>query len=167
MKNKYSVKDKLILLLLSAGVSCFGFILPDSLSDHTMLLHFSAHFGMSFLLALCFYMISTVKLRVTKAHSYAILIGATLFIGLIYKIWELVTLGKISHNFFDNIMGSPGIWRSMSQNLSGLFGAMLLIESLVARNLVLNVMQYGQATSNAIHYGKNVSDRQFSNTSEN
>ena len=66
MKNQYSVKDKLILLLLALGVGCFGFILPDSLSDHDKLVHFSAHFGMSFLLAFCFYMVCTVNMRISK-----------------------------------------------------------------------------------------------------
>ena len=67
--NKYSVAEKITLVLLGLGVICFGFVFPDSLSDHDKLLHFSAHFGMSFLLALCFYALCSVKLRISKAIS--------------------------------------------------------------------------------------------------
>ena len=119
MNNEYSVKDKMILLLL-AGVVCFGVVLPDSLSDHNKLVHFSAHFGMSFLLALCFYMICTVKMRISKLFSYTVLITATLFIGVIYKYWEIATQGMIGNYSFHTIMDRTGVMTSMSQNLSGL-----------------------------------------------
>ena len=69
MKNQYSIKEKLVLILLAAGVFCFGVVLPDSFSDHVKLVHFSAHFGMSFLLALCFYTLCTIKLRFSKLFS--------------------------------------------------------------------------------------------------
>jgi hypothetical protein len=139
MKKEYSVKDKLTLFLLAAGVFCFGVILPDSLSDHNKMVHFSAHFGMSFLLALCFYMICTVKMRISKAVSYTVLILATLAIGIIYKYWEIATQGMIGNYSFQIIMDRTGVMTSMSQNLSGLMGAILLIEGLVERNLALNV----------------------------
>ena len=73
MNNEYSVKDKLTLFLLATGVFCFGVILPDSLSTHVKLVHYAAHFGMSFLLALCFYMICTVKMKISKTISYRFL----------------------------------------------------------------------------------------------
>jgi hypothetical protein len=137
MKNEYSVKEKLILLMLAAGVGCFGFILPDSLSDHDKFVHFSAHFGMSFLLAFCFYMICAIKMNVTKTFTYAVLISATLFIGIVYKYWEIATYGFIGNYSFHRIIDSTGLVTSMSQNLSGLLGAILLIEGLLERNLVV------------------------------
>ncbi|HEY4934936.1 MAG TPA: hypothetical protein VII44_00070 [Puia sp.] len=141
MKNEYSVKDKLILFLLATGVFCFGVILPDSLSDHDKLVHFSAHFGMSFLLALCFYMICVVKMRISKSITYKILITVTLFIGIVYKYWEISTHGMIGNYSFHTILNSKGVATSMSQNLSGLLGAILLIEGLVDRNLVMPVLR--------------------------
>lgn len=54
MKNEYSVNEKLILVVLAAGIICFGILLPDSLSDHNKIVHFSAHFGMSFFLDFVF-----------------------------------------------------------------------------------------------------------------
>ena len=142
MKNQYSVKDKLILLLLALGVGCFGFILPDSLSDHGKLVHFSAHFGMSFLLGLCFYMICTVKMHISKSLTYKILITATLFIGVVYKFWEIATQGMIGNYSFHMILGSTGVATSMSQNISGLLGAIFLIEGLVERNLAMSVLRH-------------------------
>ncbi len=142
MKNQYSVKDKLILLLLALGVGCFGFILPDSLSDHDKLVHFSAHFGMSFLLAFCFYMVCTVNMRISKSFTYMILITATLFIGVVYKFWEIATSGMIGNYSFHTILDTKGVATSMSQNISGLLGAIFLIEGLVERNLVMPVLRH-------------------------
>ncbi len=156
MKNQYSIKDKLILLLLALGVGCFGFVLPDSLSDHDKLVHFSAHFGMSFLLAFCFYMICNVKMRVTKTFTYTVLISATLFIGIVYKYWEIATFGMIGNYPFHRIVDSTGIANSMSQNLSGLLAAILLIEGLVDRNLAV-----------AIPHNASTTTKSFTATTEN
>jgi hypothetical protein len=142
MKNVYSVKDKLIMFFLATGICCFGIILPDSLSDHTKLVHFSAHFGMSFLLALCFYMICTVKMRISKSVTYTVLIIATLFIGISYKYWEIATEGMIGNYSFHSIIDMTGVLKSMSQNLSGLMGAILLIEGLVDKNLAVSVLKH-------------------------
>ncbi len=148
MKNVYSVKDKLTLILLAAGVFCFGLILPDSISDHTRLVHFSAHFGMSFLLALCSYLLCTIKLRVSKTQSYIILITATLLIGVFYKYWEIASQGTFDRFSFSMAIEQTGALTSMSQNLSGLFAAMLLIEGLVDRNMIMSVLKSGD-----LHYG--------------
>jgi glucan phosphoethanolaminetransferase (alkaline phosphatase superfamily) len=144
MNNEYSVKDKLALFLLATGVLCFGVILPDSLSTHVKMVHFAAHFGMSFLLAFCFYMICTVKMRISKAFSYTVLIAATLLIGVVYKYWEISTHGMIGNFSFQTIMDSTGTMTSMSQNLSGLIGAMLMIEGLLDRNLAYTALKAGK-----------------------
>ena len=104
MNNEYSVKDKLTLFLLATGVFCFGVILPDSLSTHVKMVHYAAHFGMSFLLALCFYMICTVKMKISKTISYTVLVSATLLIGVIYKYWEIATQGMIGNYSFHAII---------------------------------------------------------------
>jgi glucan phosphoethanolaminetransferase (alkaline phosphatase superfamily) len=145
MKNDYSTKDKLILLLLATGVCCFGVILPDSFSDHDKLVHFSAHFGMSFLLAFCFYMICTVKMRISKSFAYIVLITATLFVGILYKYWEIATQGMFGNHSFRTILDTMGVATSMSQNISGLLGAILLIEGLVDRHLAIAVLNADQA----------------------
>src|ERR1035438_8519758 len=142
MKNEYSVKDKLILFLLATGALCFGVLLPDSFSDHDKLVHFSAHFGMSCLLGLCFYIIFTVKMRISKSIAYMILIMATLFIGIVYKFWEIGTSGMTGNYSFHTILDTKGVAISMSQNISGLLGAIFLIEGLVDRNLVMSVPKH-------------------------
>jgi hypothetical protein len=140
MKNIYRVKDNLTLLLLAAGVCCFGLILPDSISDHDKLVHFSAHFGMSFLVALCFYLLCTIKLRISKFLTYIILILATLLIGVLYKYWEIATLGMFDKLSFSTVIENTGVMKSMSQNISGIMAAMLLIEGLVDRNLAVSAI---------------------------
>ncbi|HWY33867.1 MAG TPA: hypothetical protein VNX68_04430 [Nitrosopumilaceae archaeon] len=157
MKNEYSVKDKFILCLLATGAFCFGVLLPDSFSDHDKLVHFSAHFGMSFLLALCFYMICTVKMRISKSFTYMILITATLFIGVVYKFWEIATSGMIGNYSFHTILDIKGVANSMSQNISGLLGAIFLIEGLVDRNLAMSVLRHANIQN----------EKSFSSTSEN
>ena len=144
MNNEYSVKDKLTLFLLAAGVLCFGVVFPDSLSTHVKMVHYAAHFGMSFLLALCFYMICTVKMRISKTFSYTVLIAATLLIGVIYKYWEIATKGMIGNYSFHAIIDSTGTLTSMSQNISGVMGAILLIEGLLDRNLASTVLKSGK-----------------------
>lgn len=144
MNNEYSVKDKLTLFLLATGVFCFGVILPDSLSTHVKMVHYAAHFGMSFLLALCFYLVCTVKMRISKKFSYTVLIIATLLIGVIYKYWEIATQGMIGNYSFHTIIDHTGTMTSMSQNISGLMGAMLLIEGLLDRNLVSTAPKSGK-----------------------
>jgi Kef-type K+ transport system membrane component KefB len=157
MKNEYSIKDKLILCLLATGAFCFGVLLPDSFSDHDKLVHFSAHFGMSCLLALCFYMICTVKMRISKSIAYMILITATLFIGIVYKFWEIGTSGMTGNYSFHTILDTKGVAISMSQNISGLLGAIFLIEGLVDRNLVMSVHKHVNVQS----------EKSFSLSSEN
>lgn len=141
MNKEYSVKEKLTLFLLASGVVCFGIVFPDSLSTHVKMVHYAAHFGMSFLIALCFYMICTVKMHLPKIFSYSVLIFATLLIGAIYKYWEISTQGMIGNYSFHTIIDVTGTMTSMSQNLSGLMGSMLLIEGLLERNLVLSVLK--------------------------
>jgi hypothetical protein len=150
MNNEFSVKDKLILSLLTAGMVIFGVVLPDSLSDHNKLVHFSAHFGMSFLLAFCFYMICTIRMRISKAFSYTVLIAATLFIGIIYKYWEIATQGMIGSYSFHTIIDRTGVMTSMSQNISGLMGAMFLIEGFVDRNLSKTAFDTGNLNKSGI-----------------
>lgn len=140
-EDAFPVKNKLILLLLAVGTCCFGLVLPDSFSDHDKLLHFCAHFGMSFLLALCFYMICTVKIRLPKFLTYTILIATTLFIGVIYKFWEISNAGMFERFGFSAAIKFAGALTSMSQNISGLLAAMLMIEGLVVRNLSISAMR--------------------------
>jgi hypothetical protein len=143
MKNAYSVKEKLTMIILGTSVCCFGLILPDSLSTHVKMVHFAAHFGMSFLLALSFYLVCTVKMQASKTFSYTVLIVSTLFIGVVYKYWEIATQGMIGKYSFSAVLESTGAMTSMSQNLSGLMAAMFLIESLVEKNLVMSVVRSG------------------------
>lgn len=86
-------------------------------------------------------MICTIKIRMSKLLAYLVLISATLFIGIIYKYWEIATQGMIGNYSFQVILNYTGLPTSMSQNLSGLLGAVLLIEGLVDRNLAITALK--------------------------
>jgi hypothetical protein len=144
MKLKYTVKDKLTLIFLAAGVLIFGVVLPDSFSDHDKLLHFAAHFGMSFLLALSFYFFCVIALRATKRSAYMVLVLATLSIGVLYKLWEIAPLDMLSRYSFSRTVEITGAMTSMSQNLSGMMAAMLLIEGLIDRNMIMSLLRSGR-----------------------
>ena len=128
--------------MFAACVCFFGLIYPESFSNHVQLVHFAAHFGMSFLIALSFYLICTVKLRFSNTFTYSVLILATMMIGVIYKYWELSSQNMFVRFTFYTALQEAGVLKSICQNLSGLFAAILLIESLVAKNLVLQIMKY-------------------------
>jgi len=144
MNIKYTVKDKWTLILLSAGILFFGLILPDSFSDHDKLLHFSAHFGMSFLLALSSYFLCVIQMRFSKKFSYWVLVLTTLSIGVLYKLWEIAPLDIFSRFSFSRAVEITGAMTSMSQNLSGMMAAMLLIEGMIHRNLIMSLLRSGR-----------------------
>ncbi len=129
---------------------CFGLVFPDSISDHVKIVHLAAHFGMSFLLALCFYMVCTIKMRISRVFSYTVLITATLLIGVVYKVVEIVTQGQIGTLPLQTILDQAGVMTSMSENLSGLMAAMLIIEGLLVKNLVLSVARATKSISETI-----------------
>jgi len=73
-----------------------------------------------------------------------VLVSATLLIGVVYKYWEIATQGMIGNYSFHAIIDLTGAMTSMSQNLSGLLGAMLLIEGLLDRNLTYTALKSGK-----------------------
>ena len=121
----------MIRTALLAGIVYFGFIFPDSLSTHDKILHFSAHMGMSFFVAVCMFVICNVMLHLSKSRSLAILCFATLIIGAIYKYLEISSEGVFQtlHNCsLGFVLKITGVYTSMSQNTAGLLAAILLIE---------------------------------------
>jgi hypothetical protein len=123
---------------LLAGVICFGFILPDSFSDHTKIVHFAAHMGMSFFVASVIYVICNILLRMKRSTSFTLLILITLVIGGLYKYWEISTLGLVHAYSFGGLLKATGVYTSMSQNTSGLLAAILLIELIFSRVRLLH-----------------------------
>jgi hypothetical protein len=119
-------------LALLAGIVYFGFVFPDSLSDHQKILHFSAHVGMSFFVASCMYVLCNMMLRISKAGSIVILIATTLIIGAAYKYMEISGEGLLHAFPFHELLIQTGVYTSMSQNTAGVLAAILLIEYVVA-----------------------------------
>ena len=136
----------MVRLGLLAGIIYFGFIYPDSLSDHEKMLHFSAHVGMSFFVASCIYVLCNIMLRISKTGSMAILIATTLIIGAIYKYLEIAGEGLLHAYSFNDLMKITGVYTSMSQNTAGILAAILLIEYLLSyfRVVIQNRMNPGK-----------------------
>src|ERR1700748_2048984 len=122
--------ERLVRLLLLAGIVYFGFIFPDSLSDHTKVLHFCAHMGMSFFLASCIYVICNIMLHMKRPVSLLMLTVITLIIGAIYKYFEIAGQGLLHAFSFGELLKVTGCYTSMSQNAAGMLAAILLIEYL-------------------------------------
>jgi hypothetical protein len=116
------------------GIIYFGFIFPDSFSDHTKLLHFAAHVGMSFLVASCVYVVCNLMLRLKRVASITLLVVITTIIGAIYKYLEISSQGMLDKDWsLGLLLKISGWYTSMSQNTAGLLAAILLIDYVVHR----------------------------------
>ena len=132
MMKKETVR-KLTRAILLAAIVYFGFVFPDSLSDHTKLVHFCAHMGMSFFLASCLYIICNIFLHMRRSVSVIILTVITLVIGAFYKYFEISGEGLLhAYGNLGDLLRSTGCYTSMSQNTAGLLAAILLIEYTIA-----------------------------------
>ena len=85
--------DRLVIFSLVSGMICFGFVFADSTSDHNKMLHFAAHFGMSFLILSFSYAFCNLKWNISRQGSYSIAILLTLLVGCLYKYFEISSLG--------------------------------------------------------------------------
>lgn len=124
--------ERVVRTVLLAGIVYFGFVFPDSLSDHEKTLHFCAHMGMSFLVATCIYVVCNIMLRISPTRSLVILSVVTLMIGAIYKYLEIAGEGLLHAYTFGGLLKATGCYTSMSQNTAGLLAAILLIEYLAS-----------------------------------
>ena len=105
-----------------------GFIFPNTLLDHHRLLHFAAHVGMSFLLACCVFALCHIRLRISRTKTYIILFATLFVIGTLYKYFEMAGNGMLHRSdSLWHLLLINGYYASMSLNLAGLLGAILLI----------------------------------------
>lgn len=130
--NKNKFIEVLIRIALIGGIVFFGFIYPDSFSDHDKMLHFAAHVGMSFFVASCIYVICNIRFRMRKIPSHIILIATTLIIGALYKYFEISDAGVLHLYSFGRLLTITGCYTSMSENIAGILAAILLIEYVAA-----------------------------------
>jgi hypothetical protein len=127
-KHRLKVFDKRYLIAaLAAGSILFGIIFPGSLSDHYHLLHFSAHFGMSFLVSNSIYRYCTLKTSMKKIHSFITAFIIVLICGAIYKLIEIFGFYHLGNRPFFAALSLAGFYASMSQNLAGMLAAFALI----------------------------------------
>jgi hypothetical protein len=136
MKNR-TLRDRLVIFALVSGIICFGFVFPDSISDHNKILHFAAHFGMSFLLLSISYAFLNLKWGFSRTGSHIISIAFTLFIGCIYKYAEIASQGIMNSFSFGQLMDLTGCYTSMSQNLAGILAGMFIIHYFFGRKSIV------------------------------
>jgi hypothetical protein len=130
------ITDTLIVFALLTGIVCFGFIFPDSTSDHNKIVHFSAHFGMSFLISSVVYAFCNIKLGIDNRKSFVLFTVITLIIGSLYKYWEIFNQPSPDPDFA-KILVITGFYTSMSQNIAGIMAAMLIIKYFFSKNAVI------------------------------
>ena len=126
MKNR-TLRERLVIFSLVSGIICFGFVFPDSTSDHNKMLHFAAHFGMSFLLLSISYAFLHLKWGFSRSGSQVLAIGFTVFVGCIYKYAEITSQGIANSFSFSQLLTLTGCYTSMSQNVAGIFAGMFII----------------------------------------
>ncbi|PWT73550.1 MAG: hypothetical protein C5B59_13160 [Bacteroidetes bacterium] len=129
--------DGLVIFSLVAGIICFGFVFADSFSDHDKILHFSAHFGMSFMILSFTYAFCYLKWRMGKWSSYSVSILITLLIGSIYKIIEIWGMGLLHNYGLGRSLVISGCLTSLSQNIAGILAGMLIIQYFFSNRVVL------------------------------
>jgi hypothetical protein len=135
--TKKNLRNKLTIFSLVSGIICFGFILPDSLSDHEMMLHFSAHFGMSFLILSFTYALCSLQWKMRRIGSYTMAILITLIVGSVYKYEEIASQGILHRFDLGDLLSITGCYTSMSQNMAGIFAGMLIIQFVFSKRVEL------------------------------
>jgi hypothetical protein len=125
--NSKILKYQLIIITLLASAILLGIVFPGSFSDHDTLLHFSAHFGISFLISFVLYKILTIRFQWPRLTSFVIVFLVILAFGAIYKIFEISGNSLIQYLPFSKILRVTGFYISMSQNTAGILCAFALI----------------------------------------
>jgi hypothetical protein len=110
-----------------SGVIMFGVILPGPLTDHDRLLHFSAHFGMSFIISYLVYSFCAKKIGIKKTTSFYLLVVTTFVVGLVYKYFEIQSFLPVQNLSLTKFLVVTGFYISMSENISGILAACTMI----------------------------------------
>ena len=120
---------RLIIITLLIAVVLLGVVFPASFSDHYKLLHFSAHYGTSFLIAYFLYKLCTVRFGMRKRYSFVIVFIMAFIFGAIYKYFEIIGNPKIDIHSTTllRLLDQTGFYISMSQNTAGILSAYALI----------------------------------------
>lgn len=143
MKNQ-TLRERIVIFSLVSGIICFGFIFPDSTSDHNKILHFAAHFGMSFLILSISYAFCNLKWGMSRMGSHIISIALTLLVGSVYKYGEISNQGIISNFSFGQLLELTGCYTSMSQNLAGICAGMFIIHYFFGKGFGLSRVNSGR-----------------------
>ena len=126
MKKTNSFFYRFLFVAMGLCILIFGVIIPHSLSDHYHLLHFAAHFGMSFLLAHSLYQFSSHLMSGNKIYLFASVGSVILVLGGIYKLIEIFWFDNLRNMPFFLALRISGFRNSMCQNFAGILAAFML-----------------------------------------
>jgi hypothetical protein len=133
MKRLYvkDIEEKIIrykawIAVFSIISVLLGIILPNSFSDHYKLLHFAAHFGMSFLIANSFYKLLSIKIH-HRFKSFLVVFLSILILGSVYKLFEIHSFLTDTSLSFSRVLLMTGFYTSMAQNFGGMCASFVLI----------------------------------------
>jgi hypothetical protein len=127
-KIKFKILNyRLIIIALLAAVVLLGIVFPASFSDHYKLLHFSAHYGTSFLVSYFLFKLFTVRFGMQKISSFIIVFILAFIFGAIYKYFEISGNPSIHKMPLSEVLEITGFYISMSQNTAGILSAFVLI----------------------------------------
>jgi hypothetical protein len=134
---KAGIFDRLLPWILVFGIFYFGFVFPAVPPGHDKVVHFAAHFGMSFLISCLVYAFCILKLNLRKGIANWLLVLVTLLVGSVYKLMELVSEGLLSSFQLGKLLQLSGFYNSMSQNISGMLATLLMIHFFLGKPLHL------------------------------
>ena len=131
-KSRGSAKLKIstpryLIILLMIGAFLFGIVLPGAFTDHDHLLHFAAHFGMSFLIANFIYRLCQLRFSMTNPRSFGVVFIFILVLGVIYKLCEIYFFYGLHDTPFFTALSITGFYASISQNVAGMLAAFAVI----------------------------------------
>jgi hypothetical protein len=126
MKDTNSFYYRFLVAVMGFCILLFGVIIPHSLSDHFHLLHFAAHFGMSFLLAHSLYQFSRHFLTGNRVYLFALVASVIMVLGGIYKLIEIFWFNNLREMPFFFALKISGFRDSMCQNFAGILAAFML-----------------------------------------
>lgn len=123
------INYRLIIVTLLIAVVLLGIVFPASFSDHYKLLHFSAHYGTSFLIAYFLYKLCTVRFIMRKRYAFIIVFILAFIFGAIYKYFEIIGISNTDvHSIpLSKLLEMTGFYVSMSQNTAGILSAYAVI----------------------------------------
>jgi hypothetical protein len=121
------LSPKYFAIVLLIGSVLFGIVLTGAFTDHYHLLHFAAHFGMSFLVSNFIFRLCQLRFSMTNRNSFKVVFIVILVLGVIYKLCEIYLFYGMRNFPFFTALSITGFYASISENIAGMLAAFALV----------------------------------------